>query len=103
MRYFDRFGEILGFDHLLTHYDPRREIIVSAGASAIVVGATVSHRFSNGFSTSVTSVCKGGNGLQPVPSSGIVLNGNPRSLITSISIFSRMGMPEMLVSGNGTQ
>ncbi|XP_062704096.1 uncharacterized protein K02A2.6-like [Aedes albopictus] len=45
---FDRFKEILSSDLLLTHYDPRREIIVSADASSIGVGATISHKFPNG-------------------------------------------------------
>ncbi|XP_062700588.1 uncharacterized protein K02A2.6-like [Aedes albopictus] len=47
-RSFERFKEILGSDLLLTHYDPRREIIVSADASSIGVGATISHRFPDG-------------------------------------------------------
>ncbi|XP_065083396.1 uncharacterized protein K02A2.6-like [Ochlerotatus camptorhynchus] len=47
-RAFDRFKELLGSNLLLTHYDPRREIIVSADASSIGVGATISHRFPDG-------------------------------------------------------
>ncbi|XP_062538985.1 uncharacterized protein K02A2.6-like [Armigeres subalbatus] len=47
-RSFDRFKQILGSDLLLTHYDPRREIIVSADASSVGVGATISHQFPDG-------------------------------------------------------
>ncbi|XP_065085260.1 uncharacterized protein K02A2.6-like [Ochlerotatus camptorhynchus] len=41
---FDRFKPILSSDLLLTHYDPNREIIVSADASSVGVGATISHK-----------------------------------------------------------
>ncbi|XP_055633904.1 uncharacterized protein K02A2.6-like [Toxorhynchites rutilus septentrionalis] len=45
---FDRFKQILSSDLLLTHYDPKREIIVSADASSVGLGATISHRFPDG-------------------------------------------------------
>lgn len=45
---FDKFKEILSSDLLLTHYDPKHEIIVSADASSVGVGATISHRFPDG-------------------------------------------------------
>lgn len=41
---FDRFKQILSSDLLLTHYDPRREIIVSADASSVGVRVTISHK-----------------------------------------------------------
>ncbi|XP_055604664.1 uncharacterized protein K02A2.6-like [Uranotaenia lowii] len=47
-RSFDRFKEILSSDLLLTHYDPTLEIIVSADASSVGVGATISHKFPDG-------------------------------------------------------
>ncbi|XP_062700183.1 uncharacterized protein K02A2.6-like [Aedes albopictus] len=45
---FDKFKEILSSDLLLTHYDPKQEIIVSADASSVGVGATISHKFPDG-------------------------------------------------------
>ncbi|XP_055623231.1 uncharacterized protein K02A2.6-like [Toxorhynchites rutilus septentrionalis] len=45
---FDRFKQIHSSDLLLTHYDPKREIIVSADASSVGLGATISHRFPDG-------------------------------------------------------
>ncbi|XP_055615053.1 uncharacterized protein K02A2.6-like [Toxorhynchites rutilus septentrionalis] len=45
---FDRFKQILSSDLLLTHYNPKREIIVSADASSIGLGTTISHRFPDG-------------------------------------------------------
>ncbi|XP_058120128.1 uncharacterized protein K02A2.6-like [Anopheles ziemanni] len=45
---FDQFKAILSSDLLLTHYDPRQEIIVAADASSFALGATISHRFKDG-------------------------------------------------------
>lgn len=45
---FDNFKRILSSDLLLTHYNPKLEIIVSADASSIGLGATISHRFPDG-------------------------------------------------------
>ncbi|XP_053690842.1 uncharacterized protein K02A2.6-like [Sabethes cyaneus] len=45
---FERFKQILSSDLLLTHYDPKQEIIVSADASSIGLGATLSHKFPDG-------------------------------------------------------
>ncbi|XP_058170027.1 uncharacterized protein K02A2.6-like [Anopheles ziemanni] len=45
---FRKFKEILASDLLLTHYDPNAEIVVSADASSVGLGATISHRFADG-------------------------------------------------------
>ncbi|XP_055639967.1 uncharacterized protein K02A2.6-like [Toxorhynchites rutilus septentrionalis] len=45
---FDQFKAFLSSNLLLTHYDPRKEIIVSADASSVGLGATISHRFPDG-------------------------------------------------------
>ncbi|XP_062698942.1 uncharacterized protein K02A2.6-like [Aedes albopictus] len=45
---FEQFKRILSSDLLLTHYDPKREIIVSADASSVGLGATISHKFPDG-------------------------------------------------------
>ncbi|XP_058828745.1 uncharacterized protein K02A2.6-like [Topomyia yanbarensis] len=45
---FENFKNILSSDLLLTHYNPALEIIVSADASSIGVGSTISHKFPDG-------------------------------------------------------
>ncbi|XP_049301295.1 uncharacterized protein K02A2.6-like [Anopheles funestus] len=45
---FEQFKSLLATDLLLTHYDPGREIIVSADASSVGLGATISHKFPDG-------------------------------------------------------
>ncbi|XP_055543284.1 uncharacterized protein K02A2.6-like [Wyeomyia smithii] len=45
---FDSFKCILSSDLLLTHYNPKLDIIVAADASSIGLGATISHRFPDG-------------------------------------------------------
>ena len=45
---FEQFKKILSSDLLLTHYNPRLDIIVSADASSIGLGATISHRWPDG-------------------------------------------------------
>ncbi|XP_041767705.1 uncharacterized protein K02A2.6-like [Anopheles merus] len=47
-RAFSKFKEILSSDLLLTHYDPNAEIVVSADASAVGLGATISHKYADG-------------------------------------------------------
>ncbi|XP_055527930.1 uncharacterized protein K02A2.6-like [Wyeomyia smithii] len=44
-RSFDRFKEILQSPLMLTHYNPRLQIIVSADASNVGIGARIAHRF----------------------------------------------------------
>ncbi|XP_058828583.1 uncharacterized protein K02A2.6-like [Topomyia yanbarensis] len=45
---FERFKQILSSGLLLIHYDPKQEIIVSADASSVGLGATISHKFPDG-------------------------------------------------------
>nr|XP_049464977.1 uncharacterized protein K02A2.6-like [Anopheles coluzzii] len=45
---FERFKTVLSSDLLLTHYDPKLDIVVSADASSIGLGATLSHKFPDG-------------------------------------------------------
>uniref|UniRef100_A0AAG5D9A3 RNA-directed DNA polymerase n=1 Tax=Anopheles atroparvus TaxID=41427 RepID=A0AAG5D9A3_ANOAO len=45
---FATFKSILSSDLLLTHYDPRQKIVVSADASSIGLGATISHMYPGG-------------------------------------------------------
>ncbi|XP_058448854.1 uncharacterized protein K02A2.6-like [Malaya genurostris] len=45
---FIKFKELLKYDLLLTHYNPALDIVVSADASSVGVGATLSHKFPDG-------------------------------------------------------
>lgn len=45
---FEQFKSVLSSDLLLTHYDPKLDIVVSADASSIGLGATLSHKFPDG-------------------------------------------------------
>ncbi|XP_058446711.1 uncharacterized protein K02A2.6-like [Malaya genurostris] len=45
---FNKFKELLKSDLLLTHYNPALDIVVSADASSVGVGATLSHKFPDG-------------------------------------------------------
>nr|XP_040226826.2 uncharacterized protein K02A2.6-like [Anopheles coluzzii] len=45
---FESFKTILASDLLLTHYDPKQAIIVSADASSVGLGATISHKYPDG-------------------------------------------------------
>ncbi|XP_055633124.1 uncharacterized protein K02A2.6-like [Toxorhynchites rutilus septentrionalis] len=45
---FEKFKKVLSSELLLAHYDPKQEIIVSADASSIGIGATISHKYPNG-------------------------------------------------------
>ncbi|XP_062708139.1 uncharacterized protein K02A2.6-like [Aedes albopictus] len=45
---FTTFKQVLQSDLLLTHYNPQLPIVVSADASSVGVGATISHKFPDG-------------------------------------------------------
>ncbi|XP_053691513.1 uncharacterized protein K02A2.6-like [Sabethes cyaneus] len=45
---FDRFRELLQSPLLLTHYNPAMDIVVSADASTVGLGARIAHRFPDG-------------------------------------------------------
>ncbi|XP_062711901.1 uncharacterized protein K02A2.6-like [Aedes albopictus] len=52
-RSFDRFNEILQSPLMLTHYNPRMDIVVSADASNVGIGARIAHRFPDGSEKAV--------------------------------------------------
>nr|CDJ88030.1 RNA-directed DNA polymerase (reverse transcriptase) domain containing protein [Haemonchus contortus] len=45
---FQRVKDVLASDLLLTHYDPTKEIVITADASEYGLGAVISHRLSDG-------------------------------------------------------
>ncbi|XP_052901553.1 uncharacterized protein K02A2.6-like [Anopheles moucheti] len=45
---FEQFKDLLSTELLLTHYDPKRDIVVSADASSVGLGATLCHKYPDG-------------------------------------------------------
>ncbi|XP_052891252.1 uncharacterized protein K02A2.6-like [Anopheles moucheti] len=45
---FEQFKALLSTELLLTHYDPKRDIVVSADASSVGLGATLCHKYPDG-------------------------------------------------------
>ncbi|XP_055591171.1 uncharacterized protein LOC129743217 [Uranotaenia lowii] len=64
---FDRFKSILQSDLLLTHFDPRKEIIVAGDASKHGLGAVIMHRFPNG---SIKPIAYASRSLTQAPAEG---------------------------------
>nr|XP_049461004.1 uncharacterized protein K02A2.6-like [Anopheles coluzzii] len=58
---FDQFKALLSTELLLTHYDPTRDIVVSADASSVGLGATLCHKYPDG---SLKVLHKGHPGMQ---------------------------------------
>lgn len=86
-RAFNKFKEILSSDLLLTHYNPALEIIVSADASSIGLGATISHRFPDG---SVKVVQHASRALAPAERNYSQIDREGLAIIFAITKFHRM-------------
>ncbi|XP_058445614.1 uncharacterized protein K02A2.6-like [Malaya genurostris] len=86
-RAFNTFKQILSSDLLLTHYNPSLEIIVSADASSIGLGATISHRFPDG---SVKVVQHASRALAPAERNYSQIDREGLAIIFAITKFHRM-------------
>lgn len=84
---FDKFKEILTSDLLLTHYNPALEIIVSADASSIGLGATISHRFPDG---SIKVVQHASRALTPAERNYSQPDREGLAIIFAVTKFHRM-------------
>ncbi|XP_055589596.1 uncharacterized protein K02A2.6-like [Uranotaenia lowii] len=84
---FVKFKEILSSDLLLTHYNPQLEIIVSADASSVGLGATISHRFPDG---TVKVVQHASRALAPAERNYSQIDREGLAIIFAVTKFHRM-------------
>ncbi|XP_062704520.1 uncharacterized protein K02A2.6-like [Aedes albopictus] len=86
-RSFDRFKEILQSPLMLTHYNPRMDIVVSADASNVGIGARIAHRFPDG---SEKAVYHASRSLTPAESRYSQIEKEALGLVYAVTKFHRM-------------
>ncbi|XP_055527892.1 uncharacterized protein K02A2.6-like [Wyeomyia smithii] len=86
-RSFDRFKEILQSPLMLTHFNPRLLIIVSADASNVGIGARIAHRFPDG---SEKAVYHASRSLTPAESRYSQIEKEALGLVYAVTKFHRM-------------
>ncbi|XP_055605784.1 uncharacterized protein K02A2.6-like [Uranotaenia lowii] len=84
---FDRFKEILQSPLMLTHYNPRFPIVVSADASNVGIGARIAHRFPDGLEKAVYHAFRS---LTPAESRYSQIEKEALGLIFAVTKFHRM-------------
>ncbi|XP_062558020.1 uncharacterized protein K02A2.6-like [Armigeres subalbatus] len=84
---FDRFKEILQSPLMLTHYNPRLDIVVSADASNVGIGARIAHRFPDG---SEKAVYHASRSLTPAESRYSQIEKEALGLVYAVTKFHRM-------------
>ncbi|XP_055543306.1 uncharacterized protein K02A2.6-like [Wyeomyia smithii] len=85
-RSFDRFKEVLQSSLLLTHYNPRLNIVVSADASNVGIGARIAHRFPDG---SEKAIYHASRSLTPAESKYSQIEKEALALIFAVTKFHR--------------
>ncbi|XP_062704639.1 uncharacterized protein K02A2.6-like [Aedes albopictus] len=86
-RSFDRFKEILQSPLMLTHYNPRLEIVVSADASNVGIGARIAHRFPDGQEKAIYHASRS---LTPAESRYSQIEKEALGLLYAVTKFHRM-------------
>ncbi|XP_055621905.1 uncharacterized protein LOC129765528 [Toxorhynchites rutilus septentrionalis] len=86
-RSFNRFKEVLQSPLMLTHYNPRRTIVVSADASNVGIGARIAHRFPEG---SEKAVYHASRSLTPAESRYSQIEKEALGLVYAVTKFHRM-------------
>ncbi|XP_055588819.1 uncharacterized protein K02A2.6-like [Uranotaenia lowii] len=84
---FDRFRELLQSPLLLTHYNPKIDIVVSADASSVGLGARIAHRFPDG---SVKAICHVSRSLTQAESNYSQVEKEGLALVFGVTRFHRM-------------
>ncbi|XP_055522770.1 uncharacterized protein K02A2.6-like [Wyeomyia smithii] len=84
---FDRFREILQSPLLLTHYNPKLKILVSADASMLGLGARIAHIFPDG---TVRAICHVSRSLTAAESKYSQIEKEGLALIFAVTKFHRM-------------
>ncbi|XP_038116866.1 uncharacterized protein K02A2.6-like [Culex quinquefasciatus] len=86
-RSFDRFKEILQSPLMLTHYNPRLEMVVSADASNVGIGARIAYRFPDG---SEKAIYHASRSLTPAESRYSQIEKEALGLVYAATKFHRM-------------
>ncbi|XP_039452532.1 uncharacterized protein K02A2.6-like [Culex pipiens pallens] len=84
---FDRFKELLQSPLVLTHYNPKLELVVSADASTVGIGARIAHRFPDG---AVKAISHASRSLTPAESNYSQIEKEGLALIFAVTRFHRM-------------
>ncbi|XP_055522952.1 uncharacterized protein K02A2.6-like [Wyeomyia smithii] len=84
---FDRFREILQSPLLLTHYNPKLKILVSADASMLGLGARIAHIFPDG---TVRAICHVSRSLTAAESKYSQIEKEGLALIFAVTKFHRI-------------
>lgn len=86
-RSFDRFKDVLQSPLMLTHYNPRLTMVVSADASNVGIGARIAHRFPDG---SEKAVYHASRSLTPAESRYSQVEKEALGLVYAVTKFHRM-------------
>ncbi|XP_055590190.1 uncharacterized protein K02A2.6-like [Uranotaenia lowii] len=86
-RSFDRFKVILQSPLLLTHYNPAMDIVVSADASNVGIGARIAHRFPDG---SEKAIYHASRSLTPAETAYGQIEKEALALVYAVTKFHRM-------------
>ncbi|XP_055615045.1 uncharacterized protein K02A2.6-like [Toxorhynchites rutilus septentrionalis] len=86
-RSFNRFKEVLQSPLMLTHYNPRLTMVVSADASNVGIGAHIAHRFPDG---SEKAVYHASRSLTPAESRYSQIEKEALGLVYAVTKFHRM-------------
>ncbi|XP_055612445.1 uncharacterized protein K02A2.6-like [Uranotaenia lowii] len=84
---FDKFREVLQSPLLLTHFNPKLDIIVSADASNVGIGARIDHRFPDG---NVKAICHVSRGRTPAESNYSQTEKEGLAFIFAVTRFHRI-------------
>lgn len=84
---FDRFREILQSPLLLTHYNPKLGIIVSADASAFGLGARIAHQLPDG---TIKAICHVSRSLTSAETNYSQIEKEGLALVFAVTRFHRM-------------
>ncbi|XP_055633658.1 uncharacterized protein K02A2.6-like [Toxorhynchites rutilus septentrionalis] len=87
----DRFHEILQSPLLLTHYNPKLELVVSTNASSVGLGARIAHKFDGWHADgTVKAICHASRSLTAAESNYSQIEKEGMALIFAVTKFHRI-------------